>query len=230
MAKTNSIPIPNGISTSSDSDSESETDNASKTFISMQNTKCEKSGSILSSSWAHRIFLTEAYAAKSSTILPWVGCLLWPMLLAVPLILSCSPLSYDKIFPASWYEYDGKPKPLGLSLGILAVAVGQIHVLIFFYLYKHGFLGCTPRAIQAKGARKYDWSEGVATHLAQPEGFVLLVLYLSITWMFNLMPESYYSFKGTIQIRETFLCLVIQDGIQYAMHRLEHVVSMEFYR
>jgi sterol desaturase/sphingolipid hydroxylase (fatty acid hydroxylase superfamily) len=68
------------------------------------------------------------------------------------------------------------------------------------------------------------------THLAQPEGFVLLGLYLSFTWLFNLMPYSYYSFHGTIQIKETFLCLVIQDGIQYTMHRLEHIVSPAFYQ
>jgi len=197
--------VPNKIVTSLDSDSGSEFE--SEVDDVMKNNK-----------------------AKISGLLSWTGYLLWPMLLTVPLMFTCSPFSYDKIFPISWYEYDGKPKPLGLSLGILAVAVGQINVLIFFYLYRYGLMGGTPLSIQAKGARKYDWSEGVATHLAQPEGFVLLALYLSITWMFNLMPESYYSFKGTIQFRETFMCLVLQDGIQYAMHRLEHVVSMDFYR
>jgi len=166
-----------------------------------------------------------------SIISPWLGCLVWPLLLTVPLVLTCSSHSYDKVFPKSWYEYNSeeRPKVLGLFLGIFTVAVGQIFVLIFFYLYKHGYLGPIPKSIQAKGARQYEWSEGVATHFAQPEGFVLLVLYLSITWMLNWMPASYYSFNGFIQWPETFFCLVLQDGIQYAMHRLEHVVSFEFY-
>lgn len=105
-------------------------------------------------------------------------------------------------------------------------------MLIYFFLHKHGYLsrGVIPSSIQSKGAPEYEWGEGVATHLAQPEGFVLLGLYLSCTWMFHLMPSSYYSFEGTIQWKETLLCLVIQDGIQYAMHRLEHDLSPQFYQ
>uniref|UniRef100_A0A7S1CVL5 Fatty acid hydroxylase domain-containing protein n=1 Tax=Cyclophora tenuis TaxID=216820 RepID=A0A7S1CVL5_CYCTE len=114
----------------------------------------------------------------------------------------------------------------------MAVAVGQAFVLLYFYLHKYGYLslGKTPRSIQSKGARDYLFDEGLTTHLSQPEGFVLLALYLSLTWMLRLMPESYYSFEGGIQFRETFASLVIQDGLQYIMHRLEHVVSPEFYQ
>jgi alternative squalene epoxidase len=138
--------------------------------------------------------------------------------------------SYATVFKESWYFYDGQnPKPLGLVLGILAVAVGQFFVLCYFYLHKYQYLGQT-NCIQTKGAPQYTWSEGVMTHLAQPEGFVLLGLYLSVTWMFNLMPASYYSFDGTIQWKETFLCLVLQDAIQFGMHRLEHKVSPWFYQ
>jgi alternative squalene epoxidase len=167
-----------------------------------------------------------------NTSLAWSVALVWPCMLALPLALTSaySPLHYTRIFRPEWYEYDGKPKPLGLSLGIAAVAVGQVFVLILFYLYKFGYLGGEPLSIQSKGSRKYEFMEGLKTHISQPEGFAVLAGYLAITWMLNLMPKSYYSFEGGIQWKETALCLVIQDGIQFVMHRLEHDVSAAFYQ
>lgn len=167
-----------------------------------------------------------------NTALTWSVVLVWPSMLALPLALTCtfSPLHYTRIFRPEWYEYDGRPKPLGLSLGIAAVAAGQLFVIIFFYLYKFGYLGGVPLSIQNKGSREYQFMDGVKTHISQPEGFVLLGGYLAATWMLNLMPASYYSFEGIIQWKETALCLIIQDGIQYAMHRLEHDLSATFYQ
>jgi sterol desaturase/sphingolipid hydroxylase (fatty acid hydroxylase superfamily) len=164
--------------------------------------------------------------------------LVWPLMLTLPLLLSSSYsfTSYKSIFPSSWYEYNDfntTPKPLGLSLGILAVAIGQFFVVSFFYLYRNGYyhLNSTkPTPIQIQGAPSYEFWQGVTTHLSQPEGFVLLTIYLSGTWMLKLMPKSYYSFEGGIDYYKVFLCLALQDGVQYTMHRLEHVVSMEFYR
>jgi sterol desaturase/sphingolipid hydroxylase (fatty acid hydroxylase superfamily) len=114
----------------------------------------------------------------------------------------------------------------------MAVAVGQLLCLFVFFFFKYGYLslGKEPLSIQTKGARPYQFLEGLVTHLSQPEGFVLLGGYLTGTWMFKLMPESYYSFDGGIEWPKVFLCLVIQDGIQYVMHVLEHSVSPTFYR
>jgi alternative squalene epoxidase len=160
--------------------------------------------------------------------------LIWPLLLTLPLLLTSpwSPTSYAQLFPADWYAYDGvKPKPLGLCLGILAVAIGQVFVLLYFYLHKHGYLSqAIPSPIQTKGAPVYNYLEGVFTHLSQPEGFVLLGGYLASTWMMHWMPASYYSFEGTIQWKETIFCLILQDGFQFVMHRLEHSVSPWFYQ
>jgi sterol desaturase/sphingolipid hydroxylase (fatty acid hydroxylase superfamily) len=170
----------------------------------------------------------------SNTLVAWSSILVWPFIVTIPLVLSSpySPTSYQDIIPEAWYVYDctSTPKPLGLLLGILAVLVGQIAVWIFFYTFKYGLLGREPISIQSSGARPYDFWEGLQTHVSQPEGFVLLVGYLAITWMLHLMPASYYSFQGTIQWDKAFTCLVIQDGIQYVMHLLEHVVSPKFYQ
>jgi len=176
-----------------------------------------------------------------------------------------SPWHYTKVFPAEWYEYDNHqqqssvsaiPKPLGLCLGILAVAIGQVAVWIFFAIFRYDCLTSTrrnhssrnngtstrtpspqpqpssssQRSIQTKGERSYNFWEGLATHVSQPEGFVLLVGYLSLTWMGHFMPASYYSFDGTIQWPVLALCLILQDAIQYLMHILEHVASPSFYQ
>ena len=176
-------------------------------------------------------------------ILPWTCAIVWPLMSTVPLLLTNKdlPSHYSNIFPQTWYEYESEnttnnqqqPKPLGLCLGILAVFIGHVFLIPIFYLYKNGHFSSTntkPKSIQSQGERPYLFMEGLTTHLSQPEGFVLLTLYLSITWMFNLMPSSYYSFDGCIQWTKVFLCLTVQDGLQYIMHRLEHAISPEFYK
>jgi sterol desaturase/sphingolipid hydroxylase (fatty acid hydroxylase superfamily) len=169
-------------------------------------------------------------------ILPWASAIVWPIILAMPLFMtsSYSPSSYQQLFPLDWYEFDpvkDSPKPLGLTLGILAVVVGQIFVWIVFFAFKYGYLsGNEPTSVQTKGARPYEFLEGLLTHISQPEGFVLLGGYLIGTWMLHLMPNSYYSFKGGIQWPQLFACLVIQDTIQYVMHRLEHDFHPKFYQ
>lgn len=175
-------------------------------------------------------------------ILIWSLLLIWPLMCTLPLLLTHDgPTHYSSLFPSSWYTYNpqdenddnnSSPKPLGLILGILAVAVGHLTLVPMFYLYQRGVLTqhLTPPPIQTQGARNYDFYEGLVTHLSQPEGFVVLTLYLSITWMGNLMPSSYYSFEGGIQWIQVFTCLLLQDGFQYVMHRVEHVMSPEFYQ
>lgn len=179
---------------------------------------------------------------KCHGVVPWIGILVWPLMIFLPLLLSncVGPTSYKDVFPSSWYEYDynsgDRPKPLGVILGILCVGIGQIFVLCYFYLHKYYLYQdfekdtSSPPSIQVKGAPSYVFSEGLQTHLSQPEGFVLLALYLSGTWMFRLMPPSYYSFEGKIDFISVFFCLAVQDFIQFIMHRLEHVVSPTFYK
>ncbi len=172
-------------------------------------------------------------------MLPWVSALVWPLMSTLPLLLTAeeSPTHFSNVFPEHWYSFDAsngldKPKPLGLILGILAVAIGHIFLVPIFYMYQKGYLSCgvKPLSIQTTGARNYNFGEGLKSHLSQPEGFVLLSMYLTLTWVFNLMPESYYSFDGSIQWSRVLLCLATQDGLQYAMHRLEHRVSPEIYK
>lgn len=163
---------------------------------------------------------------------------LWVGLLAVPLFFTHGD-RYKYIFPAEWYDEvptnywpfdtNNVPSPVGLCLGLLAVAVGQVFVLIYFYLKRQGYLS-ELRCIQNCGAPKYDWSEGIRTHLAQPEGFILLGAYLIGTWMFGLMSPSYYSFNGGIDIVHVITQLLIQDLIQTIVHWAEHKIHPVVYQ
>ena len=164
--------------------------------------------------------------------------LVWPLIVLLPLILTFNDL-YKDVFPSSWYDLEptdywnhpekGWPLPLGLTLGILAVIVGQIFTLLYFTCRRFGLFGqCM--SVQKEGAVKYELIEGIVTHLSQPEGFIMLGGYLIGTWMFRLMPSSYYSFKGGINWFHVLLQLLLQDFIQFLMHILEHKVSANFYK
>lgn len=162
-------------------------------------------------------------------VLSW---LVWPSLAFVPLVLTYENF-YERIFPAHLFDVSPTdywnhpekvwPSPVGLSLGLLAVVVGQVFTLIYFYFKRNACLGNKKNAIQKEGARPYDFKEGLTTHLSQPEGFVLLGGYLILSWMTGLMPASYYSFSGGINWKHVFMQLLIQDFIQFSMHGVEHI-------
>jgi sterol desaturase/sphingolipid hydroxylase (fatty acid hydroxylase superfamily) len=84
--------------------------------------------------------------------------------------------------------------------------------------------------IQPNVDRQYDYAEGAATHLSQPEGFVLIGGYLSLTWLLRLMPHAYYGFEGGINWAKVMGCLMLQDCLQYGMHRLEHKAHPKIYK
>ena len=162
---------------------------------------------------------------------------LWPFILALPLYMTLGFDRYQNMFPQSWFDLEPRdfwnnsrwPSPLGLMLGILAVIVGQLFTLLYFAARRTGIFGSL-KAIQKEGARPYELSEGLFTHLLQPEGFVMMGGYLAGTWMFGLMPQSYYSFKGGINWTHVALQLLLQDLIQYLMHIAEHKVDPWIYK
>lgn len=169
-------------------------------------------------------------------LFPPLSLLLWPSMLTLPLFLGCTPPSYpthySNVFPSRWYDDPSprSPKPLGLFLGILAVAIGQIFVIFYHYLRVKVSPPHLLVAVQRRGAQQYNFAEGVRTQIANPEGFVLLGVYLAGTWLGGIMPASYYDFSGGIDYLRLGACLALQDFVQYVAHRMEHVVSHEFYK
>eukprot|EP00049_Salpingoeca_infusionum_P001053 m.44656 g.44656 ORF g.44656 m.44656 type:complete len:275 (-) comp10848_c0_seq1:255-1079(-) len=123
---------------------------------------------------------------------------------------------------------NGTPDRFGLYCGLAAVAVGQVFTLSWFYLRREVF-GCS-RLIQKKPYKNYNFWEGVRTHLFQPEGFVLLGAYLTLTWRYNLMPQSYYSLEGPINWFQVLAQLAVVDFFQTLMHFLEHHLTPMMYK
>jgi lathosterol oxidase len=166
-----------------------------------------------------------------ASVPPILAFFLWPLLISLPLYLTTND-NYKLHFQSEWYDATPPsesvvewPSPLGLSLGILAVIIGQIATLIYHWLHVRTFVFGAVKSVQRSGAEDHNFWRECVDHLSQPEGFVLLGLYLSGTWMFRLMPPSYYAFEGGIQWGAVAVQLLLQDTIQSAMHLLEHKVD-----
>jgi len=90
---------------------------------------------------------------------------------------------------------------------------------------------CATRRVQ-KEPRPYDFLEGIQSHLANPGGIVMLVAYLCASWMFDLMPCSYYSFEGGVRWWMVALQIVSQDLLMFLFHFFEHKgpLGPDFYK
>lgn len=189
------------------------------------------------------VVATKGKGEKQLVLVELLPLLVWPLILSLPLYLTYND-NYKKCFPTAWYNDEpaqfgpnDTPSPLGLSLGILAVVIGQIFTLIYFVSFKFSYYNTSGGSsenplvpIQKVGAPPYKLFEALKEHLAQPEGFLMLGAYLTLTWMFKLMPSTYYSFSGGIIWVDVLLQLLLQDFIQTFMHLAEHAVSPAFYQ
>ena len=128
--------------------------------------------------------------------------------------------------------------PRGLIYGLLSVALGQIFVIIpYYYLLRMQYI--KRPFIQTKFGDEYNDKNGdkneekrkasfmdeMKNHLFQPEGFFLLGTYLSVTWVFNLMPETYYNLNEPVNLFHVLLQLLVVDFFQTVMHFGEHYIS-----
>ena len=120
----------------------------------------------------------------------------------------------------------------GLLCGIFAVFVTHTFVIIYTVLHHKGYLGKV-KYIQNdnhSGCLINDIKNDIKRHLTKPEGFFIIVFYLGYTWIFNLMPITYYDFDSGIALYDIFKQLVVQDFIQTCFHIAEHRLHIEFYK
>jgi len=79
-------------------------------------------------------------------------------------------------------------------------------------------LGKPAPLIQPKANEDYAFAPAVLSHLSQPEGFFLLGSYLTITWIYNLLPASYYTFPTDpslpVSLGKVFCALLSVDFVQ----------------
>ena len=125
--------------------------------------------------------------------------------------------------------------PRGLIYGLLSVALGQIFIIIpYYYLLRKEYI--QRPFIQKKNKKKQDknddgknnnktFFEEMKNHLFQPEGFFLLGTYLSVTWIFNFMPDTYYNLEEPVNLLHVLLQLLVVDFFQTIMHFGEHYIA-----
>lgn len=143
-------------------------------------------------------------------------------------VLCCAVLVqlYRKVLAARDQEW---PSPIGLSLGIASVALVQIFVVLpYYWLLRHVFTLPFIQQKRSKANLKPFWP-AILRHLSQPEGFLMLGAYLSGTWMYRVLPDSYYSFEGGVNMSHVLAQLLITDAAQTVMHMAEHELK-HFYR
>jgi len=101
-------------------------------------------------------------------------------------------------WPDPGWPYSSRP---ALLTGLFAVACAQLAVIAYHYIHLRTR---SPRIQKAAAVPSSFWRDA-AGHLAQPEGFLLLGSYLAGSWMFRIMPESYYSGDGGVNLVHVFL-------------------------
>jgi len=120
------------------------------------------------------------------------------------------------------------PSPFGLSLGVLAALVAQVLVVCYHYARLRW---SATRRVQLQ-PRPYEFWEGVTSHLGTPGGIVLMVVYLCASWMFDVMPCSYYHFGGGVRWWMVLAQITCQDLLQFLLHYFEHKgpLGPQFYK
>jgi len=150
---------------------------------------------------------------------------LWPLIVSGPLVFS------NVLTWTAPYGTDEAPSPVGLGLGLASVLIGHAFTVLYYRIRTLDAFARKSSSTWTTGAASPDtfWKEA-SEHVRQVEGFALLGAYLTVYWMSGRMRRSYYDFAGGIEWDRVGLQLLVQDGLQFAMHVFEHKVSKALYR
>lgn len=103
----------------------------------------------------------------------------------------------------------------GLLYGITSVIIGNIFVIGYNSLKKN------QKRIQYSKI-EYSIKDEIKKHILNAESFSMLIPYLTITWIFELLPESYYSTIGNFRPYQVLFQLLVVDFYTYCFHVTEH--------
>ena len=113
------------------------------------------------------------------------------------------------------------PSSLGLLMGIGAVFTGQIVVLIYHYICNILVKFDDSILIQNNKIVK-NFKQDISRHFKSGE-ISLLLFYLTFTWMFKLIPPTYYIMDNVrINWINVFRQLILIDFLMYVNHISEH--------
>jgi len=118
------------------------------------------------------------------------------------------------------------PNPDGLLCGLAGAGIGQICCVAYQYLRRQVLLKSSSKKLIQLRKLEYSRSfvQDVLAHMQRVELF-LLVPYLSLTWMFSLMPESYYDIESPCNFFHVLVQLLVVDFFTYVFHVGEHTIS-----
>lgn len=118
------------------------------------------------------------------------------------------------------------PSPFGLMCGLGSVAIAQGLLVIYQRNRRISeFEEAKEQSIQLKQlSYKNSFVQDVFKHVKRVE-LLLLVPYLSLTWMFNLMPASYYNVSAPPSALDVLTQLLLVDFFTYTFHVVLHTVS-----
>jgi sterol desaturase/sphingolipid hydroxylase (fatty acid hydroxylase superfamily) len=82
---------------------------------------------------------------------------------------------------------------------------------------------CVCVCVQIRQPKINFWKD-LYKHVSGLESFIMLVAYLSVTWMFRIMPASYYDLESRTNWLHVFFQFCVVDFCIYWNHILEHRV------
>ena len=113
------------------------------------------------------------------------------------------------------------PSTTGLLLGIGAVSLGQITVLIYHYICQIVEKFDNSILIQQNKVIT-NFKQNIISHFKSTEIFLLL-FYLIFTWMFKLIPSTYYKMDNvSTNWLHVLQQLILIDFLMYVNHITEH--------
>jgi len=116
------------------------------------------------------------------------------------------------------------PSPIGLCMGLGAVLVCQVLAFIYYAIMR---VYVRPPTIQTRELPTTTLLGDVISHVSAPESFTMVFGYLCLTWMFDIMPASYYDLETPVNWWNVLLQFLVVDFLTYLTHRIEHgIVSL----
>jgi alternative squalene epoxidase len=115
----------------------------------------------------------------------------------------------------------GWPNPMGLLLGLTFVLIW--HMMVFFYYALRCQLNVD--LLQYNPVSRRPFLEEFATHLTQPESIIMVFLYLTSVWMFEIQPASYYDAEAPVNWWNILVYFLVTDFFIYLNHAVSHYIK-----
>eukprot|EP01128_Nolandella_sp_AFSM9_P005150 TRINITY_DN2450_c0_g1_i2.p1 TRINITY_DN2450_c0_g1~~TRINITY_DN2450_c0_g1_i2.p1 ORF type:complete len:307 (+),score=30.79 TRINITY_DN2450_c0_g1_i2:109-921(+) len=119
----------------------------------------------------------------------------------------------------AWMVSKGLASPRGLLTGLLAVLVLQVVTFAYYFVVR---VIVKPPTIRKKDPPESTLLTDLWGHIAAPESFAMVFSYLVGTWIFWLMPASYYDIESPVNWLHVALQFLCVDFWTFVDHLIEH--------